>query len=105
MSRLTNTQCSWVTTVGATRIGAHATVNDPENGTEFSAGGFSMIFDRPKYQISAVKRYFERSNNSYEYFYNGTFKEGTGRYNRNGRGVPDIAACKSHDEAALTLNL
>ena len=57
-----------------------------------SGGGFSLIFDAPAYQADAISKYFNTSNPPWPYFYNGHYKNNPGRYNRNGRGIPDIAA-------------
>lgn len=56
--------------------------------------GFSNIFKTPSYQAKAVASYFEVSNPSYSYYYNGDWKNATSGqvYNRNGRGMPDVAA-------------
>ena len=90
----------WVTNVGATQIGRNKTVHDAEEAVSAeragftSGGGFSLIFDAPGYQTDAISQYFSTSNLSYPYFYNGHYRNSTGKYNRNGRGVPDLAASK-----------
>ncbi len=56
--------------------------------------GFSNIFGIPSYQASAIATYFADHNPPYPYYYNGNWQNATngGLYNRNGRGIPDIAA-------------
>ncbi|TFK64203.1 tripeptidyl peptidase A [Pluteus cervinus] len=70
--------CPFVTSVGATQnISPEVAVS-----RFFSGGGFSNYFLRPAYQKRAVPGYLD------------TLEHGTyqGLFNRNGRGVPDIAA-------------
>jgi tripeptidyl-peptidase-1 len=100
----------WVTGVGATQISKGNTVNDPESAAEeswagiASGGGFSFIFEPPKYQKEALARYFEVSNNASDlpFFTDGKYKGNDGVYNRNGRGVPDIAASRSSPSPEIT---
>ncbi|KAH9896504.1 family S53 protease [Cubamyces lactineus] len=66
--------CPFVTSVGGT------TGIAPEVGAGFSSGGFSSIFARPDYQVGPVGEYL-----------NDIGSLNVGRYNRNGRGYPDIA--------------
>ena len=66
--------CS-VTSVGGT------TSFGPEAAASFSAGGFSNIFPRPKYQDSAVSAYLKNLGHTNK-----------GLFNASGRGFPDIAA-------------
>ena len=60
----------WITAVGGTQIDKDNHVNDPETAAEWgwsgisSGGGFSYIYERPRYQKSAVEEYFEASNNA-----------------------------------------
>lgn len=95
--------CPWVTNVGATTVAPGKTVNDPEvaaydpAGTKYqdefaSGGGFSNIFTAPDYQTSAIATYYKTSNPPYKYYYNGSYANSDGVYNRNGRGIPDVAA-------------
>ncbi|KAH9026417.1 subtilisin-like protein [Lactarius hengduanensis] len=66
--------CPWVTSVGGT-------MGYPEVGASLSGGGFSNIYSRPEYQDDAVPTYLENLGGQYD-----------GRYNANGRGIPDISA-------------
>lgn len=67
--------CPYVTSVGSTEgIG-------PEKAANFSAGGFSDYFARPKWQDDAVGRYLELYGNEWKEY-----------YNAGGRGYPDVAA-------------
>ncbi|KAM0458365.1 hypothetical protein ACHAPV_006177 [Trichoderma viride] len=67
--------CPYVTSVGSTEgIG-------PEKAANFSAGGFSDYFARPKWQDDAVGRYLELYGNEWKQY-----------YNAGGRGYPDVAA-------------
>ncbi|KAI1326976.1 protease s8 tripeptidyl peptidase [Xylariaceae sp. FL0255] len=96
--------CPWVTNVGATEVFPGKTVFEPESavlvqepgldGNYSSSGGFSNIFPIPKYQKSAVEHYFETADPPYPYYYNGDWQNATngGVYNRNGHGIPDVAA-------------
>lgn len=67
--------CPFVTAVGGVEG-----IN-PETAMDFSSGGFSNIFSRPKYQEQAVNRYFDRLGDQW-----------SGLYNRKGRAIPDVAA-------------
>lgn len=67
--------CPFVTAVGGVEG-----IN-PETAMDFSSGGFSDIFPRPRYQEQAVKRYFDRLGDQW-----------SGLYNRKGRAIPDVAA-------------
>ncbi|KAI1272373.1 protease s8 tripeptidyl peptidase [Xylaria sp. FL0933] len=96
--------CPWVTNVGATEVFPGHTVFEPEsavlvqedrlNGNYSSSGGFSNIFPIPAYQSKAVKHFFDTANPPYPYYYNGDWQNATngGIYNRNGHGIPDVAA-------------
>lgn len=100
--------CSWITTVGATEIRRNGTLREPEiaasqylkndkgkpESSFSSGGGFSNHFSRPKYQQDAVSHYFKTANLSLPYFQNGNTNS-SGKYNRDGRGYPDISASKS----------
>jgi len=66
--------CPYVTSVGAT-------AGYPESGTGFSAGGFSSIYPRPSYQNGHVDDYLRTLGNTL-----------AGRFTRNGRAYPDVAA-------------
>ncbi|CAI6333564.1 unnamed protein product [Periconia digitata] len=67
--------CPYVTAVGGT-------INvEPESAVDFSSGGFSDLWARPKYQQEAVNGYLYKLGARWE-----------GLYNSQGRGFPDIAA-------------
>ncbi|OQN98904.1 hypothetical protein B0A48_15250 [Cryoendolithus antarcticus] len=95
--------CPYLTNVGATKVYPGKTVYDPESAANdlagapyrsaySSGGGFSNIFTTPDYQQSAVNTYFREHNPPYPYYYNGQYNNSVGLYNRNGRGIPDVAA-------------
>ncbi|KAH6604060.1 protease s8 tripeptidyl peptidase [Trichoderma cornu-damae] len=92
--------CPWLTNVGATKVYPGKTVHEPESAVfdpspsfNFSSGGgFSNIFPIPKYQQWAVNAYFANYNPPYPYYFDGKYENSTGIYNRNGRGIPDVAA-------------
>ncbi|KAL1975119.1 hypothetical protein VTN31DRAFT_3511 [Thermomyces dupontii] len=67
--------CPYVTSVGGT------TGVNPERAIDFSSGGFSDRFPRPKYQAEAVQSYLTKLGDRWE-----------GLYNANGRAFPDVAA-------------
>lgn len=94
--------CPWVTAVGATKVYPGQTVYDPESAVVdpaghpysiafSSGGGFSNIYGTPSYQQDAVATFFADHNPPYPY-YSGNDTNGTGIYNRIGRGYPDVAA-------------
>ncbi|KAH9175605.1 subtilisin-like protein [Lactarius sanguifluus] len=66
--------CPYVTSVGGT-------TDIPEVAAEFSGGGFSNHFMRPKYQQVVVPPYLEQLGSQH-----------SGLYNPTGRGIPDLAA-------------
>lgn len=67
--------CPYVTSVGGTyEIG-------PEIAANFSSGGFSDYFDRPKWQDETVGKYLELHGEEWKDY-----------YNPSGRGFPDVAA-------------
>ncbi|KAF2999996.1 hypothetical protein E8E14_000857 [Neopestalotiopsis sp. 37M] len=86
--------CPWLTNVGSTYVPAGSTVNDPEVATTSfgSGGGFSNIFPVPDYQAAAVQTYYDTADPTYAYYTNGSYETSTGVYNRDGRGIPDVAA-------------
>ena len=67
--------CPYLTSVGAT------TGIKPETAATFSSGGFSNYFDQPSYQSSAVSSYLSALG-----------KTNSGKFNKNGRGFPDVSA-------------
>ncbi|KAH9161572.1 subtilisin-like protein [Lactarius sanguifluus] len=66
--------CPYVTSVGSTR-------DIPEVAADFSSGGFSNYFKRPRYQTDAVPPFLQQLGGQY-----------TGLYNASSRGFPDISA-------------
>ncbi|KAJ5600925.1 Peptidase S8/S53 subtilisin/kexin/sedolisin [Penicillium hetheringtonii] len=67
--------CPWVTSVGAT------THTSPEKAVYFSSGGFSDLWERPKWQEEAVSKYLENLGNKW-----------SGLFNAKGRAFPDVSA-------------
>ncbi|KAF2768507.1 subtilisin-like protein [Teratosphaeria nubilosa] len=95
--------CPWLTNVGATKVypghtvfepesAANDPAGDPYNSAYSSGGGFSNIFPIPSYQSSAIATYFKDYDPPYPYYYDGQYNSSAGLYNRNGRGIPDVAA-------------
>ncbi|KAK0634553.1 peptidase S8/S53 domain-containing protein [Bombardia bombarda] len=93
--------CPWITNVGATMIPQGKTVDDPEVVAfdmmyrYSSAGGFSNVFTLPAYQAPAVEHFFNNHNPPYDFYRDGKWNTTNcsgGVYNRNGRGIPDVAA-------------
>lgn len=88
--------CPYVAAVGGTTLPPGSVAGrDPETATTSfgSSGGFSNIFPQPAYQADAVNAYFTNSPPPYTYYnttYNATHPDG--RYNRGGRGYPDVSA-------------
>ncbi|KAJ7892529.1 peptidase S8/S53 domain-containing protein [Mycena olivaceomarginata] len=76
--------CPFITSVGSTGgINQNAGIN--EIGSSFSSGGFSNYFPIPDYQAKDVAAYLA-------FLYSlGTIPE-SGRFNRSGRGFPDVSA-------------
>ncbi|KAJ4496106.1 subtilisin-like protein [Lentinula edodes] len=71
---------AWPTCPYATLVGA--TTNIPEKGADLSAGGFSNYFTPPSWQQPAVATYLASiGDDLYQ-----------GRFNRSGRGFPDVSA-------------
>ncbi|KAJ3857079.1 subtilisin-like protein [Lentinula lateritia] len=71
---------AWPTCPYATLVGA--TANIPEKGAALSAGGFSNYFTPPSWQQPAVATYLAAIGDD-------LYK---GRFNRSGRGFPDVSA-------------
>lgn len=67
--------CPFVTAVGAVNEA------EPPQVAEFSTGGFSNYFPRPRFQSADVEGYIRRLGGPLE-----------GRYNASGRAIPDISA-------------
>lgn len=67
-----------VTSVGAT-------INIKETAATFTSGGFSNVFTTPNYQQQVVSSYLSRLGAT-----------NSGKFNRTGRGIPDVAAQGTH---------
>ncbi|KAJ5344275.1 Peptidase S8/S53 [Penicillium brevicompactum] len=67
--------CPWVTSVGAT------SGISPEQGVDFSSGGFSDLWDRPTWQEDAVGGFLDVLGDQW-----------SGLFNAKGRAFPDVAA-------------
>lgn len=72
-----------MTSVGATQ-------GTTETAASFSSGGFSNIFAQPSYQSAQVASYLTKLGNT-----------NSGKFNRTGRGFPDVAAQGVSLEIAL----
>lgn len=68
--------CS-MTSVGATAVTSAGT----ETAADFSSGGFSNVFAQPSYQSAAVAGFLSTLGST-----------NSGKFNRTGRGFPDVAA-------------
>ncbi|KAG5983671.1 hypothetical protein E4U55_007538 [Claviceps digitariae] len=77
--------CPWVTSVGAVNNG-----QEPPQGAEFSAGGFSDLFRRPHWQTDAVNEYVRALN--------GHLK---GYYNPHMRATPDISVVGTNFQTVI----
>lgn len=66
-----------MTSVGATAVTSAGT----ETAALFSSGGFSNVFAQPSYQSAAVARFLSTLGST-----------NSGKFNRAGRGFPDVAA-------------
>lgn len=102
---------SWITSVGATQIPVGGTVKDREIAAQFymlyngryerfgsSGGGFAINFPAPAYQYETLANYFENFHPPWSAYYNGSYQNNTGRYNRDGRGFPDISSSELQHE-------
>lgn len=76
--------CPYVTAIGATD-----SVGPPLTAADYSAGGFSDYFARPKWQDAAVPPYIERMVREKD------AKTFVAMFNRSGRATPDISAIGS----------
>ena len=99
--------CPYVLSVGATQVDANATIDDPETAAVYASsdnpplhfggtgGGFSNYFSAPAYQASALKTYFASHDPgyvTYNYSSYNSIGAGGGKFNRAGRGFPDVSA-------------
>ena len=96
--------CPYVLSCGATQVNANETVSDLESAAVYASednalhqgstgGGFSNYFAQPSYQSAAVATYFSDYDPGYaSYNYTGYSSIGAngGKYNRAGRGFPDV---------------
>lgn len=105
--------CPYVTAVGSTTLTPGSDVHDTQVATfNFSSGGgFSNLFDAPDFQTTVIASFFEQDQQQYKYYNasGGKFVDGNGKYNRKGRGFPDVSAVGDniafyfHGEASTTL--
>jgi len=72
----------YVTTVGSTSFIAHSVGAESATYSFGSGGGFSWVYEQPDYQVKAITHYFASPNNFPEAHF----------FNREGRGIPDVAA-------------
>lgn len=96
--------CPWLTNVGASKVYEGNSIHDPESAANVpqgwkndshysSGGGFSNLFTAPDYQIDAIDKFFTDHDPGYPYYTDGQYNSSDGGiYNRNGRGIPDVAA-------------
>ena len=93
--------CPYLTSAGATYLppGASAKQDAEVAVTRFpSGGGFSNIYPRPAYQNAAVNTYLTQHTPSYQSYSTSGMNNPPesvtkgGRYNKAGRGYPDISA-------------
>lgn len=52
----------------------------------------TLLIELTRYQSGAIATYFKEHNPPYPYYLNGQYNSSNGLYNRNGRGIPDVAA-------------
>lgn len=72
--------CPWVTSVGASHLPRNTNVDTLQEGIWWSTGGFSINFDRPAYQETAVTTYLdEYAPESVPYFHGEHWRNTTGR--------------------------
>ncbi|GJE95891.1 S53 family peptidase [Phanerochaete sordida] len=72
--------CPFMTSVGATQMNGQ-TSGVVETAASFSSGGFSNFFGTGSFQTSAVSGFLSKLGNT-----------NSGKFNRTGRGFPDVAA-------------
>ncbi|KAJ7869873.1 family S53 protease [Mycena olivaceomarginata] len=85
--------CPFITSVGSTG-GINQFFGISEVGSDFSSGGFSNYFSAPDYQTEAVAAYLKFFDSL------GTIPP-DGRFNRSGRGFPDVSAQGENFEIVL----
>ncbi|KAJ3496822.1 hypothetical protein NLG97_g2374 [Lecanicillium saksenae] len=90
--------CPYVTSVGGTHLPRGSRIGDPEAAADgyASGGGFSNIFPIPDWQAKSISTYLKDHPPPYPSYstVDGKLPPGNqvGRFNRNGRGFPDISA-------------
>ncbi|KAI1087614.1 subtilisin-like protein [Rostrohypoxylon terebratum] len=96
--------CPYILAVGSTVLQTNGTPGvDAEEATDRfrSGGGFSNIHEAPEWQRSAVQTFLANANLSFEGYEGGggnftNPRAGIGRFNKLGRGYPDVAANGDH---------
>ncbi|KAK0387320.1 hypothetical protein NLU13_5633 [Sarocladium strictum] len=76
--------CPYVTAVGGTQLASNTSAggkSGKSTAADFSSGGFSEYFERPKWQDKTVKDYLKQHGGKFRKY-----------YNENGRAYPDVAA-------------
>jgi tripeptidyl-peptidase-1 len=76
--------CPYVTSVGGTELESDTSAggkSGKSKAVDFSGGGFSEHFDRPKWQDKPVKEYLKKYGTQWKKY-----------YNEKGRAYPDVAA-------------
>ncbi|KAJ7859611.1 family S53 protease [Mycena olivaceomarginata] len=87
--------CPFITSVGST--GFDEEDGNIERGSTFTSGGFSNYFAIPEYQAKDVAAYLAFIDSL------GTIPE-SGRFNRSGRGFPDVSAQGENFEIVVGTN-
>ncbi|KAI2465624.1 subtilisin-like protein [Annulohypoxylon bovei var. microspora] len=96
--------CPYILAVGSTVLQANGTPGvDAEEATDRfrSGGGFSNIYDAPDWQKDAVAGFLANANLTFEGYEGGggnytNPRAGIGRFNKLGRGYPDVSANGDH---------
>lgn len=96
--------CPYILAVGSTVLQTNGTPGvDAEEATDRfrSGGGFSNIYEAPEWQKEAVDGFLAKANLSFEGYEGGggnytNPRAGIGRFNKLGRGYPDVAANGDH---------
>ncbi|XXG96353.1 hypothetical protein Hte_002635 [Hypoxylon texense] len=96
--------CPYILAVGSTVLQANGTAGEtPEEATDRfrSGGGFSNIYEAPDWQRDAVARFLGAAQLPFDGYEGGggnysNAHRGIGRFNKLGRGYPDVAANGDH---------
>ncbi|XDG03575.1 hypothetical protein ABKA04_003190 [Annulohypoxylon sp. FPYF3050] len=96
--------CPYILAVGSTVLQTNGTPGvDAEEATDRfrSGGGFSNIYEAPEWQKEAVDGFLAKANLTFEGYEGGggnytNPRAGIGRFNKLGRGYPDVAANGDH---------